>query len=488
MSSPSPTVERHAPDWLILCIACVAQFMVVLDVSIVNVALPHMGHDLGMTQTKAQWIINAYVLTFAGFLLLGGRAADLFGRRKVYLIGIAVFTLASVAAGFAHNGPQMITARAVQGLGGAILSPATLTIIVTTFHGPRLPKAIGAWSAVAGAGGAFGGLAGGLLTGLASWRWVFFVNVPFGIAAAVVAGLYLQERRNREATVKLDVTGALLVTAGLTALIYGVVNTTTSSWTSSTTLSWMIAAAALLIGFVFWEVRVASHPLVPFRIFHSRPLTIANIVMVLAGGAFFAMWFFLTYYFQNTLGYSAVRAGFAFLPMAIAIIIGAQLSSRLLVKTGVRPLLLVGSAFATLGFFWLALITPTSTYWGDLFPPAFLCSFAMGLLFAPLATAATAKVDRADAGLASGVLNTARQVGGSLSLAILGTVAFDRTASFGAVTRISQVAGYTRAFDISAFITLVAFLVSLALPAKVGHHSSHAPSPDPATAAAGSGH
>ena len=462
--------------------------MVVLDVSIVNVALPHMGHDLGMTQTKAQWIINAYVLTFAGFLLLGGRAADLFGRRKVYLIGIAVFTLASVAAGFAHNGPQMITARAVQGLGGAILSPATLTIIVTTFHGPRLPKAIGAWSAVAGAGGAFGGLAGGLLTGLASWRWVFFVNVPFGIAAAVVAGLYLQERRNREATVKLDVTGALLVTAGLTALIYGVVNTTTSSWTSSTTLSWMIAAAALLIGFVFWEVRVASHPLVPFRIFHSRPLTIANIVMVLAGGAFFAMWFFLTYYFQNTLGYSAVRAGFAFLPMAIAIIIGAQLSSRLLVKTGVRPLLLVGSAFATLGFFWLALITPTSTYWGDLFPPAFLCSFAMGLLFAPLATAATAKVDRADAGLASGVLNTARQVGGSLSLAILGTVAFDRTASFGAVTRISQVAGYTRAFDISAFITLVAFLVSLALPAKVGHHSSHAPSPDPATAAAGSGH
>ncbi len=488
MSSSSSTAERHAPDWLILCIACVAQFMVVLDVSIVNVALPHMGHDLGMSQTKAQWIINAYVLTFAGFLLLGGRAADLFGRRKVYLTGIAVFTLASVAAGFAHNGPQMITARAIQGLGGAILSPATLTIIVTTFHGPRLPKAIGAWSAVAGAGGAFGGLAGGLLTGLASWRWVFFVNVPFGIAAAVIAGLYLQERRNREATVKLDVTGALLVTAGLTALIYGVVNTTTSSWTSSTTLSWMIAAAVLLIGFIFWEARVASHPLVPFRIFHSRPLSIANIVMVLAGGAFFAMWFFLTYYFQNTLGYSAVRAGFAFLPMAIAIIIGAQLSSRLLVRTGVRPLLLVGSAFATLGFFWLTLITPTSTYWGNLFPPAFLCSFAMGLLFAPLATAATAKVDRADAGLASGVLNTARQVGGSLSLAILGTVAYDRTASFGAVTKVSQVAGYTRAFEISAFITLMAFLVSLALPAKVGHHSSHAPSPDPAAAAAGSGH
>jgi EmrB/QacA subfamily drug resistance transporter len=351
-----------------------------------------------------------------------------------------------------------------------------------------LPKAIGAWSAVAGAGGAVGGLAGGLLTGLASWRWVFFVNVPFGVAAAIVAGMYLQERRNQDATVKLDITGALLVTGGLTALIYGVVNTTTAGWTSSSSLSWFIASAALLICFIFWEARVASHPLVPFRIFHSRPLTIANIVMVLAGGAFFAMWFFLTYYFQNTLGYGAVRAGFAFLPMAIGIIIGAQLSSRLLVKVGVRPLLLVGAALATLGFFWLTLITTTSTYWSDIFPPAFLCSFAMGLLFAPLATAATAKVDRADAGLASGVLNTARQVGGSLSLAILGTVAFDRTASFGPITKISQVAGYTRAFEISAFITLAAFLVSLALPAKVGHHSSHAPVVDPATEPAGPGH
>ena len=493
MTSTSPTTSRHAPDWLILSIACVAQFMVVLDVSIVNVALPHMGHDLGMSQTKAQWVINAYVLTFAGFLLLGGRAADLFGRRKVYLLGTAVFTLSSVAAGFAHTGTQMIVARAVQGLGGAILSPATLTIIVTTFSGARLPKAIGAWSAVAGAGGAVGGLAGGLLTGLASWRWCFFVNVPFGIAATTVATLYLQERRSREATVKLDVTGALLVTAGLTALIYGVVNTTTSSWTSSSTLSWLIGAAVLLIGFILWEARVASHPLVAFRIFQSRPLTVANIVMVLAGGAFFAMWFFLTYYFQNVLGYGAVRTGFAFLPMAVAIIIGAQLSSRLLVKTGVRPLLLVGAAFATLGFFWLSLISTTSAYWSDLFAPGFLCSFAMGLLFAPLATAATANVDRADAGLASGVLNTARQVGGSLSLAILGTVAFDRTRALLAgrdarLLRVAEVGGYVRAFEISAVITLVAFFVALALPAKVGHHSSHAPQGDPAAAAAAAGH
>ena len=494
----SSATHRHAPDWLILTIACVAQFMVVLDVSVVNVALPHMGLDLHLSENKAQWIINAYVLTFAGFLLLGGRAADLFGRRKVYLLGIGVFTLASIGAGFAHSGTEMIVARAVQGLGGAILSPATLTIIVTTFHGPRLPKAIGAWSAVAGAGGAVGGLAGGLLTGYVNWRWVFFVNVPFGIAAAVIAALFLQERRNQEATFKLDVTGAVLVTGGLTALIYGVVNTTTSSWTSSSTLTWFLVAAVMLVGFLYWEARVASHPLVPFRIFRSRPLSVANIVMLLAGGAFFAMWYFLTYYFQNILGYDAVRAGFAFLPMAVGIIIGAQLSSRLLVKVGVRPLLLVGAVLATLGFFWLSLITPTSTYWGDILAPAFLCSFAMGLLFAPLATAATSKVDRADAGLASGILNTARQVGGSLSLAILGTVAYDRTVQYDHLavlghhvanaTKIGFVAGYSRAFEISAAITLVALIVSGALPTKVGHHSSHAEPLDVAANAAGAGH
>src|ERR1700678_1113314 len=224
--------QRHAPDWLILTIACIAQFMVVLDVSIVNVALPRMGHDLHFTYSSAQWVINAYVLTFAGFLLLGGRAADYFGRRHVYLTGIVVFTLASIGAGLAHNGTEMITVRAIQGIGGAILSPATLTIIVTTFHGPRLPKAIRTWSAVAGAGGAVGGLLGGILTGLVSWRWIFFINVPLGIVAGTAAALYLQELRNRDATSKLDVTGSVLVTAGLAAVIYGVVSTTTNAWTS----------------------------------------------------------------------------------------------------------------------------------------------------------------------------------------------------------------------------------------------------------------
>jgi EmrB/QacA subfamily drug resistance transporter len=467
--------HRHAPDWIVLVIACVAQFMVVLDVSIVNVALPRMGRDLHFTLSSAQWVVNAYVLTFAGFLLLGGRAADIFGRRRVYLTGMFIFTLASIGAGFAATGTQMVAVRALQGLGGAILSPATLTIIVTTFHGPRLPKAIGAWSAVAGAGGAVGGLLGGILTGWASWRWVFFINVPFGIIAAVVASTYLRELRNRDAAVKLDVTGAVLITSSLAALIYGVVNTTTKGWTSTTTLEWFIGGAVGLVAFFFWEATVASHPLVPFRIFRSRPLSTANVVMFLVAGAFFAMWYFLTFYFQRILGYGPAKAGFAFLPMALAIIAGAQISSRILARTGVRPLLLVGASIATIGFLWLSLIKVESSYWGSILAPSMLCAFAMGLLFSPLAMAATSGVDRADAGLASGVLNTARQVGGSLALAILGTVAAERTV---AVLRTegqasALVAGYQRAFQISAVITLLALAVSFTLPDHSGRDAKH---------------
>jgi EmrB/QacA subfamily drug resistance transporter len=409
-------------------------------------------------------------LTFAGFLLLGGRAADYFGRRHVYLTGIVVFTLASIGAGLAHNGTEMIIVRAIQGVGGAILSPATLTIIVTTFQGPRLPKAIGTWSAVAGAGGAAGALLGGILTGLVSWRWIFFINVPIGVVAGVAASLYLREMRNKDATSKLDVTGAVFVTGGLASVIYAVVNTTTHSWTSSFTLEWLIAGLVLLSVFFFWEARVASHPLVPFRIFRSRSLSTANGVMVLVGGVFFAMWYFLTYYFQLVLGYGPVKAGLVFVPTAIAIILGAQISSRLIARAGIRPLLQIGATLATLGFFWLSLIKPDSNYWGHVFAPSFITAFAMGLLFSPLAMAATSGVDRADAGLASGVLNTARQVGGSLALAILATVATDRTNSLihAVSAHAALTAGYQRAFQISAVITLVALAVTFLLPRMTG--------------------
>ncbi len=460
--------------------------MVVLDVSVVNVALPDMGRDLHFTTSGAQWVVNAYVLTFAGFLLLGGRAADLIGRRRVYLAGVALFTLASIGAGFAHTGAQMIAARAVQGLGGAILSPATLTLIVTTFRGPRLAKAIGAWSAVAGAGGAVGGLLGGILTGWVSWRWVFFINVPFGALALVVAVIYLQELRSPAATVKLDITGAVLVTGSLTALIYGVVSSASSGWGARSVVLAISGGLAGLVAFLVWELRVASHPLVPFRLFRSRSLSVANLVMILVGGAFFAMWYFLTYFFQGTLGYGPVTAGVAFLPMAVSIIIGAQISSRLLVRLGVRPLLLVGAALASGGFFALAHLSTHSSYAASVLGPSVMCAFAMGLLFSPLATAATSGVDRADAGLASGVLNTSRQVGGSLSLAILGTLAADRTRALisaaphspGVLTS-APVAGYTRAFALSAGVTVVAFAVAWALPRRTGRP---APAPDVAVA------
>jgi EmrB/QacA subfamily drug resistance transporter len=376
----------------------------------------------------------------------------------------------------------MIAIRAVQGIGGAILSPATLTIIVTTFSGPRLPKAIGAWSAVAGAGGAVGGLLGGILTGWASWRWVFFINVPFGIVAGTVAAMYLREMRNRGATAKLDVTGSVLVTGGLASVIYAVVNTTTHAWTSSTTLSWLLLGLALLAAFIFWEGKVASHPLVPFKIFESRPLTTANLMMFLIGGAFFAMWYFLTYYFQGVLGYGPVKAGFAFFPMALAIIIGAQISSRLLSRTWVRPLLQIGAALATLGFLWISLIKPADSYAGHILVPSFIAAFAMGLLFAPLATAATSGVDRADAGLASGILNTARQVGGSLALAIFATVATDMThrALATASLALAYTSGYDRVFQISACVTVVALFVSFALPRNTGRigPATTAPSPE----------
>jgi MFS family permease len=282
--------------------------------------------------------------------------------------------------------------------------------------------------------------------------------------------MYLREMRNRDATTKLDVTGSVLVTGGLAAAIYAVVNTTTHSWTSSTTLEWLFLGLALLAAFIFWEAKVASHPLVPFKIFRSRPLTTANLMMFLIGGTFFAMWYFLTYYFQGVLGYGPVKAGFAFFPMALAIIVGAQISSRLLSRTGVRPLLQIGAVLGALGFLWISLIKPADSYAGHILVPSFICAFAMGLLFAPLATAATSGVDRSDAGLASGILNTARQVGGSLALAILATVATD--VKNHAIATTSQAAAYTsgydRVFQISALVTVVAFFVSFALPRNTG--------------------
>jgi EmrB/QacA subfamily drug resistance transporter len=459
---------RQVPDGLILAIACVAQFMVVLDVSIVNVALPSIQNDLHYSPTGLQWVVNAYVLTFAGFLLLGGRTADLFGRKRVFLAGLALFSLASLLGGLAQNSGELTAARAAQGLGGAVLSPATLTIIMTTFtEGEGRHRALGAWSAVAGLGGAFGAILGGVLTSYLSWRWVLFVNIPIGAALGFAALTVLPERRRPDAARNLDVAGAILVTAGLATLVYAIVGTDVHPWGSTRTLSLLGIAAVLLIVFLAWQ-RVAREPLMPLSLFTSRWVSTANAVMLLLGVVFFSMWYFLSLYLQEVHGYGALKAGLLFLPMSAGIIVGAQFAGRVLAKVGPRRLLFAGLVLATAGFAWIAQVHATSSYVGGLLGGTLLISLGTGLSFAPLATAATTGVHWTQAGLASGVLNTSRQVGGSIGLAALATIATDRTNTYvgsGPLAHASALtAGYDRAFTVAAVITAVSALAALMIP------------------------
>jgi EmrB/QacA subfamily drug resistance transporter len=470
-------VARRTNTGMILAVACVAQFMVVLDVSIVNVALPTIGRDLHYSASGLQWVVNAYVLTFAGFLLLGGRAADLFGQRRVFVVGLTIFTAASLAGGLAQSSAWLTTARAVQGFGGAILSPATLTIIVTTFSGPRLARAIGMWSAVAGAGGAAGSLLGGILVQFLSWRWVLFINVPIGIALVAMALSSLPEHVRDGDRRSLDVPGAVLVTAGLSTAVFGIVNSTTYGWASTRTIVTLAIAAGLLVGFFYVETSVATAPLVPMRFFRSRTATGANVVMLLVGGAFFSMWYFLTLFMQDVLHYDPLKTGLAFLPQAIVIIIGAQLSSRLMTRTGIWPVVTAGTLCATVGFLLLSRLTPEATYLTGIMLPGCLVAFALGLLFSPLAAAATSTVAPQDAGLASGILSTSRQVGGSLGLALLATVATSRAVDvFGgplpppkspefhtAAAMTAVTAGFNAAFRWSAGVTAVALVCAVLL-------------------------
>jgi EmrB/QacA subfamily drug resistance transporter len=461
--------------------------MVILDVSIVTVALPSIGRDLHYSATGLQWVVNAYVLTFAGFLLLGGRAADLFGQRRVYLAGMALFTVASLAGGIATDSAWLTAARAVQGIAGAVLSPATLTIVITTFSADRRARALGIWSSVAGAGGAAGAILGGVLTSSLSWRWVLFVNIPIGVAAVAAALAWLPESRDRVGrgvAARLDVGGAVAVTAGLGTLIYAIIGTDTHPWGGARTLSLLGAAVVLLAGFALIELRLAHAPLIRFGLFRSRSLSGANIVMFLVGAAFFSMWYFLSLYLQDVLGDSALKTGLAFLPMGVTIMIGAQASSRILPRVGVRPLLQAGTLVAAGGFAWLSAISPHASYWTHVFGPGCLISLALGLLFTPLAAAATADVARSEAGLASGVLNTARQIGGSLGLAVLATIATDRTLAALADRRpvLSHAAalndGYSRAFEVAAALTLAAFAASFVVPA-IRARTTPAPSNGP---------
>jgi EmrB/QacA subfamily drug resistance transporter len=453
---------RARPAALVLAVVCVAQFMVVLDISIVNVALPDMQRDLHMSQNGLAWVLNAYTLTFAGFLLLGGRAADLWGRRRLFLIGVALFSLTSLIGGLAQSGGELIGARGLQGLGGAVLSPATLTILTTTFTEPRArARALGMWSAVAGAGGATGVLAGGVLTDLLSWRWILFINVPIGLLVLLVARFAITESRAEGERPTLDWAGALTVTGGLVALTYGIVSTDSHSWGSSYVLSFLAGGVVLMAAFVAIENR-HRHPLVPLRLFRSRPLTGANVIMVLIGAVMFSLFFFLSQYLQDVHGYSPLRTGFAFLPMPLAIIIGTQLSSRLVDRFGPRPLLVAGPLISAGGLLLLSRLDTTSSYALHIGLAGAITTFGVGMSFVPVTLSAVGGVERQDAGLASGLINTTRQIGGSLGLAALLTIAASRAHAVAASgSLVAQTAGYTRAFAVSSALLVVAAAVAL---------------------------
>ncbi len=446
---------------LVLAVVCIAQFMVVLDISIVNVALPDMQRELHMSQSALGWVLNAYTLTFAGFLLLGGRAADLWGRRRLFLLGVTLFSLTSLLGGLAQTGGQLIAARAAQGLGGAVLSPATLTILTTTFTDPRArTRALGLWSAVAGAGGATGALAGGVLTDLLSWRWILFINVPIGIVVLVLARLAVAESRAEGERPTLDWAGAITITGGLIAITYGIVETTTHSWGSPLVLGSLAAGLTLVAAFLAVESR-HPHPLVPLRMFRSRALTGANLIMVGIGSVMFSLFFFLSQYMQDVHGYSPLRTGFAFLPMPLALITGTQLSSRIVGRVGPQRLLVVGPLISAIGMVLLSRLQADSSYALHVGLPGAIITFGIGMSFVPVTLSATTGVDRRDAGLASGLINTTRQIGGSVGLAALLTLAADRTKALAdSGTTAAQTGGYALAFAVSSVTLVVVALVA----------------------------
>ena len=454
---------RRFNPWLVLVIVGLAQFMVILDATIVNVALPSIQRSLGFSTDGLQWIVNAYAITFGGFLLLGGRAGDLLGRRRIFLIGITLFSAASLMNGFAGSSSILVIGRALQGLGGALIAPAALSVLTTTFaEGRERTLALGVWSAIAVGGGAIGLLLGGVLTSLLSWQWIFFVNVPVGLAAIALAIRFVPESRVENASGGIDVTGAVTVTAGLMVLVYALVNAQSAGWLSLQTLGLAAVAAALLTTFVVLQRRL-RHPLIRLGIFRMRSLTGSNLAMLLVAAGMFAMFFFATIYVQEVLGYSALSAGLAFLPVTAGIMAGAGLSQQLIRRLGVRAVGLSGMTIAAVGLIVLSRIPVAGTYLGDLLPGLMTMSLGMGLTFVPITLIATTNVHSEDAGLASGLLNTSQQLGGALGLAVLSTIAAKATANaLGGLTHAPSaeaaaaalVSGFRLAFFVGALIML----------------------------------
>jgi EmrB/QacA subfamily drug resistance transporter len=407
--------------WKALAVVCAAFFMTILDVSIVNVALPSIGKSLHFSRDDLQWVVTAYAITFGGFLLLGGRAADLFGRRRVFVVGVVVFTAASFACGLASSEAVLVSSRAVQGLGAAIISPAALSIVITTFaEGPERNKALGIWGALGGGGAAVGVLAGGILTKYAGWEWIFYVNVPVGVIAFLLTPRFVRESRSEQKTTP-DVAGAVTVTGGIALLVYAISKAPDHGWESGWTISRLVAAAVLIAAFLVVESR-AKYPLMPFSIFRVRTLAGANITGVLLGAVTFANFFVLTLYVQEVLHYSALKTGVTFVGTAGSAIVWAGLAQYLSTKIGPKPVMAFGFVAMTAGMLWYTQVPVHASFVSDLLPGYLLVGLALPFTWIPVSIAALAGVQSHEAGLASGLINTAQQVGGAIGVAVVSSV------------------------------------------------------------------
>jgi len=449
--------------WLGLALLLLVQFMVVLDIAIVNVALPSIKTDLGFSQENLQWVISAYALLFGGFLLLGGRAADLLGRRRLFLAGIVLFTTASLLSGLAWSEGALIGARAFQGLGAAIITPAALSILTTTFaEGKERNAALGAWGAVGAFGAVAGVLLGGVLTDLLSWEWIFFVNVPVGIGALLAAPFLIAESRDATAQ-SYDVPGAVLVTGGLVTLVYAITQANSYGWGSFATIGLFAGSVALLAAFLGWEAR-AKDPLMPFSIFRLRTLVGANIAGLILGTALFGMFLMLTLYMQQVLGYSPLKTGVAYLAVAGTAILWSAVAAQLVTRIGVKPVLVVGMTTLTAGLVYFTQVSVGGSYLGDLLPGFLLIAVGLGFSFVPISIAALAGVQAAEAGLASGLINTSQQIGGALGIAALSSIATSTTSdkvAGGTALNLALTDGFQKAFVGGGAVALVGILVAL---------------------------
>jgi EmrB/QacA subfamily drug resistance transporter len=458
--------EFQEKRWLALILLAAAQFVVVLDASIVNVALPTIGKALDFSDENLPWIVNAYVLTFGGFLLLGGRTADLLGRRRVFMAGLMLVAVASLAAGFATSEAQLIAARAAQGLGAAIISPAALSIVTTIFSdGAERNKALGVWGAVAGAGGAAGVLLGGILTDGLGWEWVLWVNVPVSLIAFVLTPRLIAESRASDEARAFDVAGAVTITAALSLLVYAVIDASEAGWGSTKTLGLIALALVLLAAFIAIELR-SRKPLVPFSIFRIRTLTGANVVGVLVGASLFSMFFFISLYMQQVLGYSAIHAGLSYLPLAVTISLAAGVASQLVTTLGYKTVLAAGLLFIVAGLLWFSRVSVGGGFTTDILGPSLLAAVGLGFSFVTTTIAAVSGVEEGESGLASGLINTSQQVGGALGLAVLSSLATTHTEDLlgsGSGLKDALTDGFQVAFLGGAAIAAVGFVLTLVL-------------------------